>query len=172
LIFGLRRGGGGELADPRMEALVKGAPRTLEVSVDAIGSDGRFLPEYTCDGADKPPRVTVRGVPENARAVALIMYDPDAPIGTFIHWLLVAKASGGEIVLTSGSGVEGRNDFRRTGYGGPCPPRGHGEHRYYFLVLALDDEPNLQPGFTLKDLEKAVKGHVIAWGYTVGRYSR
>jgi len=165
------RGGGGVLVDRRMEDLVAGAPETLKVSVEGIGPDGRIAVEYTCDGQDRPPRVEVSGVPSGAKAVALIMYDPDAPIGTFIHWLAVQDAAP-SVVFPSPSAVEGRNDFGRIGYGGPCPPRGHGAHRYFFLVVALDYKPGLTRGYRLSDVLAAAKGHVMAWGYAVGKYSR
>ncbi|MCE4624783.1 MAG: YbhB/YbcL family Raf kinase inhibitor-like protein [Desulfurococcales archaeon] len=173
LIFGLKRKGGGELVDPFYESMVKGAPKTLHVTTDAI-ANGRFIVDYTCDGRDKAPTVTVSGIPSDAKALALVMYDPDAPIGTFVHWLLVVKGpfNSDTVQVTSDMGVEGRNDFRSIGYGGPCPPRGHGDHRYFILVMALDKEPTLHQGFTVKDLKKEVEGNVIAWGYVMGKYSR
>jgi Raf kinase inhibitor-like YbhB/YbcL family protein len=172
LIFGFTKKPSGELVDPKLNKLVENVPKTLKVTVNAIGSDGRFLKEYTCDGVNKPPIVQVSDIPSEAKSLALIMYDPDAPRGTFIHWLLVATPEGGETTLTGGSGVEGRNDFGQIGYGGPCPPRGHGVHRYFIMVLALDEKPELREGFSLSQLLDAVKGHVIAWGYSMGTYSR
>lgn len=176
--FGGRRGSG-ELVDPFFEKLVAGAPKSLRVSLEppsglsrVLTSDGRFLPDYTCDGRDIAPIVAVNEIPPNTGGLALVMYDPDAPMGTFIHWLLVAPVDGTSARLTAGSGVEGRNDFGRIGYGGPCPPRGHGEHRYFFLVMALPGPLGLQKGFRVRDLERAVRGRVLSWGYTVGRYSR
>ena len=166
------KGAGGMLVDKRFENLVSGIPQGLQVETNAIGPDGWFKKEYTCDGPDRTPQVVVKGVPEGAKAVALIMYDPDAPIGTFIHWLAVAPASEEEVVFPSNSVVNGVNDFRRIGYGGPCPPRGHGPHRYYILALALDKDPKLASGFTLNELFEQAKGHVVSWGYTMGRYQR
>jgi len=171
LLYG-HRGAGGMLADKRFDDLVSGIPKELQVETSAIGPDGWFKKEYTCDGPDKTPKVLVKGVPDGAKAVAVIMYDPDAPIGTFIHWLAVAPAKGGEITFPTSGMVEGKNDFRRIGYGGPCPPRGHGPHRYYILALALDKDPGLSRGFTLDALLQQAKGHVISWGYTMGRYQR
>ena len=159
------------LADPHIESLVRGLPSTLRVSVDGIAG-GWIDTRHTCDRGDKPPTVVVEGVPENAEAVALVMYDPDAPIGTFIHWLAIARAGGQNVTFPWQAIVEGRNDFRRIGYGGPCPPRGHGPHRYFFLALALDRDPGLKRGFTLRDLEDAVRGSIIAWGYNMGKYER
>ena len=167
------RGGGvgGVLVDRRFEDLVAGAPESLGVKVEGIGGDGRIAVEYTCDGADRAPRVEVSGVPANAKSVVLIMYDPDAPIGTFIHWLAYQPAAP-TTTFPSPAAVEGRNDFRRIGYGGPCPPPGHGSHRYFFLALAVDRDPGLSRGYTLSQLLNAVRGHVLAWGYSMGTYSR
>jgi Raf kinase inhibitor-like YbhB/YbcL family protein len=165
-------GASGLLVDRRFEELVSGAPQSLTVEADGIRGGSRFPVEYTCDGADRAPSVVVSGIPEGAAAVALVMYDPDAPLGTFIHWLAVEKPGGGRAVFPSPAAVEGRNDFGRIGYGGPCPPRGHGEHRYFLLALALDRDPGLGRGFRLGDLLAAARGNVVAWGYTMGTYSR
>ena len=159
------------LADPHIESLVIGVPPTLKVSIDGI-TNGWINTSHTCDGEDKPPTIVVERVPKNARAVALVMYDPDAPIGTFIHWLAIAQASGQAVIFPGQAKVEGRNDFRRIGYGGPCPPKRHGPHRYFFLALALDRDPGLKRGFTLTDFENAVRGRIVAWGYSMGRYER
>ena len=166
------REGGLGLVDERFEELVGGAQASLEVSVEGIGSDGLIRPEYTCDGLDKAPQVRVSGIPGEAKALALIVYDPDAPGGTFIHWLVVKPVAGPEEVLPAAGAVEGLNDFGEVGYRGPCPPLGHGFHRYFFLALALDSDPGLREGYKLGELLDAVRGHVIAWGYTMGKYSR
>ncbi len=168
-----KRGGGvgGVLVDRRFEDLVAGAPQNLGVKVEGIKANGRIAVEYTCDGADRPPKVEVSGVPADAKSVALIMYDPDAPIGTFIHWLAYQPAAP-TVSFPSPASVEGRNDFGRIGYGGPCPPRGHGEHRYFILALALDRDPGLGRGFTADQLLASARGHVAAWGYAMGTYSR
>ncbi len=172
------RGGGGGVAagglvDSRFEGLVSGAPESLRVEVEGLEGVGSRIPrEYTCDGPDRAPEVRVSGVPGGAAAVALVMYDPDAPLGTFIHWLAVARASGGSAVFPRDAVVEGLNDFGRLGYGGPCPPRGHGSHRYFFLALALDRDPGLPRGFRVDSLLNAARGHVLAWGYAMGTYSR
>ena len=160
------------LADERFESLVSGAPQGLQVYTNAVNSDGWFKREYTCDGPDRTPHVVVKGIPSQAKAVAIIMYDPDAPIGTFIHWLAVAPAKGDEITFPTNNMIEGKNNFRRIGYGGPCPPRGHGPHRYYLLVVALDKNSSLHRGFSLNELLSSVKDNVVSWGYTVGRYQR
>ncbi len=162
----------GELADERFSGLVEGLPKSLEVSVEGVGADGFIDPVYTCDGADRPPRVAVTGIPGGVSHVVLIMYDPDAPGGTFIHWLAVEPVRGSQAVFPGLAMVEGLNGFGRLGYGGPCPPRGHGVHRYFFLVLALSGDPQLSPGYRLGDLLDAAKDKLVAWGYSVGKYSR
>jgi Raf kinase inhibitor-like YbhB/YbcL family protein len=117
--------------------------------------------------------------PAGTKSFSLIVDDPDAPAGTWIHWVLYdlpASATGlpenvpKENELSSGA-RQGRNDFRRTGYGGPCPPKGPA-HRYFFKLYALDAKTNLKPGATKTDLEKAMKGHVLAEAHLIGRYQR
>ena len=167
----LPRGGGGVLVDERFEDLVSGAPMKLSVRVEGIGPDGFIGREYTCDGENRIPRVTVQGVPAGASSIALIVYDPDAPYGTFIHWLAIAPANT-TVELPGEAKAHGRNDFGSIGYGGPCPPRGHGAHRYFFLAVAVDKDLDLKNGFTLEDLLREARGHVVAYGYSVGKYSR
>ena len=140
-------GGGGELADSRFSRVVEGAPRSLEVVVEGVSREGLIDPAYTCDGLNVPPRVSVSGIPGSAGYLALVMYDPDAPGGTFVHWLAVEPAGGPQAEFPGPAMVEGVNDFGRPGYGGPCPPKGGGAHRYFFLVLALSGDPGLPPGY-------------------------
>ncbi len=166
--------GSNVLVDKRMESMVSGAPRVIMINVKGLDESGYFAKDYTCDGTDKAPLIEVDNLPQGTKALILVMYDPDAPIGTFIHWLAIWKTNGSKYMsLTDNNAiVEGRNDFGKIGYGGPCPPRGHGVHRYYFLIMALDTFPNLKKGFGVKDVVKSVKGHILGWGYIVGRYSR
>lgn len=134
-------------------------------------SDGNRIPtQFTCDGSDKPPPLHVGGVPEGTRSFALIVDDPDAPRGTFTHWLAYdIPLSANELKATAGKTL--RNGFGRTGYGGPCPPPGHGEHRYYFSVYALDVASLGLPGST-RDLEAAIKVHTLGMARMMGRYER
>jgi hypothetical protein len=112
----------------------------------------------------------VGGVPEGTRSFALIVDDPDAPRGTFTHWLAYdIPLSANELKATAGKTL--RNGFGRTGYGGPCPPPGHGEHRYYFSVYALDVASLGLPGST-RDLEAAIKVHTLGMARMMGRYER
>ena len=131
-------------------------------------ADGQPIPQqFTCDGVDGPPPLHVTDPPEGTRSFAVIMDDPDAPRGTFTHWLAYdVPADGPELKATAGKTLA--NDFGRSGYGGPCPPHGHGSHRYHFTVYALD-VPSLDvPGATRDDLEAAIEEHTLA----MGRYER
>jgi Raf kinase inhibitor-like YbhB/YbcL family protein len=142
--------------------------------------DGEMIPsKYTCDGSDASPRLEWSGVPEGSRSLALVCDDPDAPIGTWAHWVLYGLPADAtslpagvptEEVLETGT-LQGKNDFKRVGYGGPCPPRGK-PHRYFFKLYALDSALELEPGATKKTLEKAMRGHVLAEGQLVGMYQR
>jgi Raf kinase inhibitor-like YbhB/YbcL family protein len=119
------------------------------------------------------------GLPEGAKSLALICDDPDAPAGTWVHWVLYnVPASSGELpagVPTSEEVLDGArqglNDFRRIGYGGPCPPRGN-PHRYYFKLYALDAELKLKSRATKRDVESAMQGHILAEGQLMGSYRR
>jgi len=147
--------------------------------VSSAFQEGGMIPaDYTCDGRDISPPLSWSGVPEKAVTLALICDDPDAPLGTWVHWVLYnLPASVRELPagvppderLANGA-VQGRNDFRRLGYGGPCPPGG--THRYYFKLYALDKALDLKPGATKKELLKAMEGHVLAEGQLMGRYKR
>jgi hypothetical protein len=133
---------------------------------------------YTCDGPDVSPDLAWSGVPESAQSLALICDDPDAPMGTWVHWVLFnipAGASGlpGEIspdaTLENGA-RHGINDFGRLGYGGPCPPGG--THRYFFKLYALDTQLDLDSGTTKAQLLEAMDGHILAEAQLMGKYSR
>jgi Raf kinase inhibitor-like YbhB/YbcL family protein len=134
--------------------------------------DGNAIPtQFTCDGNDAPPPLLVSDPPQGTRSFAVIMDDPDAPNGTFTHWLAFdIPADGTELKTTAGRMLE--NDFGRAGYGGPCPPHGHGPHRYQITVYALD-VPSLElPGDTREDLKSAIKGHELGKVRMMGRYER
>ena len=134
-------------------------------------ADGANIPaEYTCDGADAPPPLTLREPPQGARSFALIMDDPDAPRGTFVHWLAYDIPASGAFDATRGQTQP--NGFGRKGYGGPCPPPGHGPHRYHFTVYAVDVPSLTLKGNTRKDLDAALQGHTLATARLTGRYER
>lgn len=146
---------------------------TLKISSTAFGHHEKIPVKYTCDGADVNPPLLIEGVPEAAKSLALIMDDPDAPRGTWVHWLvwnIDPKAKEiAEATVPSGASL-GMNDFRRLAYGGPCPPSG--THRYFFKLYALDTVLGLRQGATKAELEKAMQGHVIAQAELIGLYSR
>lgn len=151
---------------------------TIEVTSPAFEEGGMIPAKYTCDGQDISPPLRWGAVPEGAKSIALIADDPDAPSGTFVHWVLYGLPADAtelpehvpaEKRLSSGAG-QGVNDFGRIGYGGPCPPSG--THRYFFKVYALDAEPKLSPGERKARLLAAMEGHIIGQGQLMGRYSR
>lgn len=141
--------------------------------------EGEMIPaKYTCDDADISPQLKWSNIPEGAKTIAIISDDPDAPVGTWVHWVLYnLPASIAELpenippdeTLSNGA-KQGKSDFGRIGYGGPCPPGG--THRYYFKVYALDKELDLEPGATKAELLEAMKGHIVAEGQLMGRYKR
>ncbi len=135
-------------------------------------ADGQPVPkEFTCDGNDAPPAMTVSDPPQGTKSFAVIMDDPDAPKGPFTHWLAYdVSADGNALRATSGKMLE--NDFGRKGYGGPCPPPGHGPHRYYFTVYAVDVPALDVSGGSRDDLEAALEGHTLAKARFMGRYER
>lgn len=133
---------------------------------------GELIPKkYTCDGEDINPPLIIEGVPKEAKTLVLAMDDPDAPSGTWDHWIVWnIAASTAKIGEDSVPGMEGENSFGRTGYGGPCPPSG--THRYFFKVYALDTQLNLTGRSKKKDAEKVMQGHVLAKGELMGVYRR
>jgi Raf kinase inhibitor-like YbhB/YbcL family protein len=162
-----------------LDTLLEKARRGSRFEVLVAGlSGGSVPPRYTCDGEDVSPRVEWRGLPVGARSLMLICYDPDAPRGTFVHWVLynVPPSLPGlpenlpKTGVVEGVGLQGVNDFGRVGYGGPCPPSG--THRYVFLVLALDSELKLREGASAFDVLREALPHVIGYGEVVLRYSR
>lgn len=139
-------------------------------------ADGDVIPaKHTCDGQDLSPGLRWSAVPQAARSFALIMDDPDAPSGTFTHWLLHdIPAAASDLAEGQRPGQVGttlKNDFGRPGYGGPCPPRGHGRHRYVFTLYALDVSTLGKPT-TRRDLEAAMRGHILGSAKLVGSYER
>jgi Raf kinase inhibitor-like YbhB/YbcL family protein len=128
---------------------------------------------HSCEGEDLSPPLSWSGAPADTRSLALVVDDPDAPAGTFTHWLGWALDPGAQGL---GEGepapVEGRNDFGSTGYRGPCPPPGHGRHRYSFRLYALDSDPGLGPGAGKRELERSLEGHTLATVELIGTYER
>jgi Raf kinase inhibitor-like YbhB/YbcL family protein len=144
-----------------------------------VFDDGGMIPlKYTCDGEDISPPLSFEDIPGNTGSLAIISDDPDAPMGTWVHWVVynlppdtrnMPENIPGEENL-EGGGRHGITDFGRYGYGGPCPPSG--THRYYFKVYALDIKLDLPDMASKKDLEAAMDGHVLAEGQLMGKYKR
>ena len=139
-------------------------------------AEGATIPvDFSCDGQDKSLQLRWSDAPAEARSFALIMDDPDAPGGTFTHWVLFnVPASATQLAESdTATGVSGTNGFGKIGYGGPCPPKGRGAHRYFFKLYALDVESlNLKAGVSRSDAEAAIKGHVIGQAQLMGRFER
>jgi Raf kinase inhibitor-like YbhB/YbcL family protein len=137
-----------------------------------VFENSKFIPvKYTCDGADVNPPLTIEGVPEGTKTLVLIVDDPDAPMGTFDHWIVWnIPPTTRKIEENTVPGTEGMSSYRKHAYGGPCPP--YGTHRYFFKVYALDTQLDLKSNSTKKDVEKAMEGHILAEGELVGLYRR
>jgi Raf kinase inhibitor-like YbhB/YbcL family protein len=139
----------------------------------AFSPGGEIPSRYTCDGDDVSPPLAWSDPPAGTQSLALVVDDPDAPGRTFTHWLgwgLSPDTSG----LEEGQApaVEGRNDFGTTGYGGPCPPPGHGPHRYVFRLHAVDAELELPTGAPRDELERLIGEHALAVAELIGTYER
>lgn len=148
---------------------------SIKVTSTAFG-DGAMIPKkYTCDAQNISPQIAWTGVPAGAKSIALICDDPDAPVGDWVHWVVynmpvsTKELAEGVQSLPAGS-KSGTNDFRKPGYGGPCPPSG--VHRYYFKIFALDAALPLAEGATKAQLLKAMDGHIVAQGELMGKYKR
>jgi Raf kinase inhibitor-like YbhB/YbcL family protein len=155
----------------------------MELVSSAFDADGRIPTIHTCDGEDVSPPLNWDGVPEGVNSFALIMDDPDAPPGTWVHWVLYglpADARSLEANLPKTETLEtgatqgacwGVSSYSRVGYYGPCPPPG-GPHRYFFRLFALDTTLDLPPEQTKDELLRAMEGHVLARAELIGRYGR
>jgi Raf kinase inhibitor-like YbhB/YbcL family protein len=152
----------------------------MEIKITSSAfSEGDMIPKrYTCDSEDVSPDLAWSGIPQGTKSIALICDDPDAPMGTWVHWVLfnlpaesteLPAAIPSDKTLSNGA-VHGKNDFGRLGYGGPCPPGG--THRYYFKLYALDTQLNLASGITKNQLLDAMEGHILAQGQLMGKYKR
>jgi len=144
----------------------------MKITSSAFQGGGNIPSKFTCDGGDSSPPLQIAEIPSGAKSLVLVVDDPDAPSGLFTHWI-VWNISPQTNAIAEGSapkGVQGTSDFGKSGYGGPCPPSG--THRYYFKIFALDRELNLPSGTKRNQLDAALKGHVVAQGELMGRYSR
>jgi Raf kinase inhibitor-like YbhB/YbcL family protein len=144
----------------------------MKITSSAFQQGANIPSKFSCDGANTSPPLEVADAPSGAKSLVLIVDDPDAPSGLFTHWA-VWNISPQASTIAEGStpkGVQGTNDFGKSGYGGPCPPSG--THRYYFKIFALDRQLDLPFGAKRGKLDEAMRGHVIAQGELMGRYSR
>lgn len=143
----------------------------MQLSSPAFAHQGTIPAKYTCDGVNASPPLAISGVPPRADSLVLLVEDPDAPGGTFVHWVVYDIPPATEkIPENTAPGTMGINNFRQTAYGGPCPPSG--THRYYFRLYALDRKLDLSPGRSKKQVEQAMTGHVLAQAELMGRYAR
>ena len=156
----------------------RGDAMSFTIKTTAFPNAGTIPKRYTCDGPDLSPELSWAGAPPGTQSFALIADDPDAPVGTWTHWIIwdippgkglpegVAKSE----TLKDGT-RQGKNDFKRIGYGGPCPPPGK-PHRYFFKLYALDTKLEVKAGASRKELESAMKAHVLSQAELMGRYGR
>ena len=152
----------------------------MQLSSSAF-SNGSVIPRrFTCDGEDLSPSLNWRAAPTTARSFVLLCDDPDAPAGKWHHWAAY-DIDADQMGLVEGVGRDGNvtrfkqavNDFHRTGYGGPCPPRGHGRHRYHFRLLAVSvDHLSLGAGPSCSEVEREARKHVVAEATLIGIYER
>ncbi|MBE9225374.1 YbhB/YbcL family Raf kinase inhibitor-like protein [Phormidium sp. LEGE 05292] len=152
--------------------------KTMKLESDAFSANSMIPSKYTCDGRDFSPPLKWDAPPTGTQSLALIVDDPDAPMKTFVHWVLydlppeitsLPEAIPGDATLADG-GTQGKSDFGKLGYGGPCPPSG--THRYFFKLYALDRTLELASGATKEQLEAAMNGHILAAAELIGFYSR
>jgi Raf kinase inhibitor-like YbhB/YbcL family protein len=143
----------------------------MKITSPEFGHNQLIPKKFTCQGEDINPALVIEGVPGDAKSLALIVDDPDAPMGTWVHWLIFdIPVTTTRIEENSVPGKLGRNDFRRENYGGPCPPSG--THRYFFKIYALDTLLNLEEGIKKSALEKAMQGHILDKAELIGLYKK
>ena len=153
---------------------------TMRLTSTAFADSSRIPTRHTCEGENLSPALQWTGVPEGSKSIALVCHDPDAPMGTWVHWVLysipptlASLAEGIPATDTLSNGARhGTSSFKRPGYGGPCPPKGHGTHRYFFTLYALDVTLDLAPGVDKQRLLDAMEAHFLATTQLMGTYSR
>ena len=144
----------------------------MKITSSAFQEGANIPSKFSCDGADTSPPLQIADIPSEAKSLALIVDDPDAPGGLFTHWTVwnIPPQTSAVGEGSAPKGVRGTNDFGKSGYGGPCPPSG--THRYYFRIFALDRELDLPRSTKRNQLDAAMKGHVVAQGELMGRYAK
>ncbi|MEM0135035.1 MAG: YbhB/YbcL family Raf kinase inhibitor-like protein [Thermoplasmatales archaeon] len=153
---------------------------SLNIEVNGIKSGDVIPNKFTCEGKNLSPEINITGAPAGTESFAIIVEDPDAPVGIFVHWVIynigssISKMREGiEKSAKTGEGfLQGKNDFGRIGYDGPCPPRGHGYHRYFFKLYALRSLLTIQGNVTREGLLKAMEGKIVEQAEFMGRYRR
>ena len=144
--------------------------KLLKISSPVFKADGMIPPQFTCDGENVNPPLDIKDIPEEAKCLALIVDDPDAPGGTWAHWIVWNIPVTHHIKENHIQGIEGRNDFHKNKYGGPCPPSGI--HRYFFKVYALDALLDLPLNSNKAKLERTMSEHIIGFGELIGLYKK
>jgi hypothetical protein len=152
----------------------------MRIKSGAFSPEGKIPERYTCQGENISPEISWEGAPEKTQTFALILDDSDAPAGAWVHWVVynipgAARGLPPHVPATErleNDAVQGRNSFRKIGYGGPCPPQGHGPHRYFFRLYALDARLNLKPGAGKEEVMSAMNGHILGEAGLMGRFER
>jgi Raf kinase inhibitor-like YbhB/YbcL family protein len=144
--------------------------QAMKLTSSAFTHNQSIPQKYTCQGEDVSPPLTIEGAPAQTKSFAIIVDDPDAPMGTWVHWVVFNISPTEYIAEDTNPGMQGINDFGKEDYGGPCPP--FGTHRYFFKLYALDDTLDLPPGIKKKQLEKAMEGHILAKAEMIGLYKK
>jgi hypothetical protein len=151
---------------------VKGEEKggAMKLTSPAFENNKTIPAKFTCEGKDISPALIIEGIPAGAKSLALIVDDPDAPVGTWVHWVVFDIPVMASIEEDSIPGKQGMNNFRRKDYGGPCPPSG--THRYFFKIYALDAQLGLPEGINKQALEKAMQGHILDKTELIGLYKK
>lgn len=142
--------------------------KQLHISSSSFKQGEMIASRYTCDGEDVNPPLHIEGIPNEAECLAIIVDDPDAPSGTWVHWVIWNIPVTEQIEEGHVEGIQGMNDFSKHQFNGPCPPKG--KHRYFFKVYALDKKLDIPVSSNKDDLENAMKSHIVAYGELMGVY--
>jgi Raf kinase inhibitor-like YbhB/YbcL family protein len=152
--------------------MYNGIMQTIDLTSPAFEHNGPIPAKYTCDGQDISPPLSIGGVPHGTKSLTLIVEDPDAPVGTWDHWIIFNMPPDTSQIVEGDDppGFSGSNSWQTVGWGGPCPP--DGQHRYIFKLYALDIELTVPEGAIKRDIQLAVQGHVLGMGELIGLYKR
>ena len=142
----------------------------MEIKSPSFKNKEMIPKKFTCQGEDINPALKIEDIPKAAKSLVLVVDDPDAPGGVWIHWVVFNIPITSEIEENSIPGIQAMNNFNKSDYGGPCPPSG--THRYFFKVYALDTKLDLQGGVTLKEVEEAMKNHILDKNQLIGLYKK